>query len=298
MKQPIFTGTGVALVTPFRRGQETVDFTRLESLIETIIAGNVDYVVALGTTSEAVTMTESERSAVQEFIVETVGGRKPIMLGLGGNNTLSITDQLARTNFDGISGILSVAPYYNKPNQRGLLAHFRSVAEASPVPVILYNVPGRTGINISAETTLTLAAECPNIIGIKEASGNMQQIMDILRQRRADFRVISGDDSLTLPMLSLGADGVISVIANALPKEMSEMVHLALKGDFRHALPLHNQMLPLMSAIFEEGNPTGIKALLEAQGSIQNVLRLPLVKASKTLSNKLATLYNDFRQQA
>ena len=298
MKQPIFTGTGVALVTPFRRGQETVDFTRLESLIENIIAGGIDYIVALGTTSEAVTMTESERSAVQEFIVETVNGRKPIMLGLGGNNTLSITDQLARTNFDGISGILSVAPYYNKPNQRGLLAHFRSVAEASPVPVILYNVPGRTGINISAETTLALAAECPNITGIKEASGNMQQIMEILRGRPADFRVISGDDSLTLPMISLGADGVISVIANALPQQMSQMVHFALKGDFRHALPLHNQMLPMMGAIFEEGNPTGIKALLEFQGSIQNVLRLPLVKATKTLSNKLATLYNDIKQQA
>lgn len=297
-KTPLFTGTGVALVTPFRRGQETVDFTRLESLIENIIAAGVDYIVALGTTSEAATMTESERSAVQEFIVETVGGRRPIMLGLGGNNTLNITDQMARTNFDGISGILSVAPYYNKPNQRGLAAHFRSVAEASPVPVVLYNVPGRTGVNISAETTLTLANECPNIIGIKEASGNMQQIMEILRSRPTDFRVISGDDSLTLPMMSLGADGVISVIANALPQQMSQMVHLALKGDLKHALPLHNQMLPLMNAIFEEGNPTGIKALLEAQGSIYNVLRLPLVKASKTLSNKLTTLYNDFRQQS
>lgn len=297
-KTPLFTGTGVALITPFRRGQETVDFTRLEGLIENIIAAGVDYIVALGTTSEAATMTESERSAVQEFIVETVGGRKPIMLGLGGNNTLSITDQLASTNFDGISGILSVAPYYNKPNQRGLAAHFRSVAEASPVPVVIYNVPGRTGVNISAETTLTLANECPNIIGIKEASGNMQQIMEILRLRPADFRVISGDDSLTLPMMSLGADGVISVIANALPQQMSQMVHFALKGDLKHAIPLHNQMLPLMNAIFEEGNPTGIKALLEAQGSIYNVLRLPLVKASKTLSNKLTTLYNDFRQQS
>lgn len=295
-KTPLFTGTGVALVTPFRRGQETVDFTRLESLIENIIAAGVDYIVALGTTSEAATMTESEKSAVQEFIVETVGGRKPIMLGLGGNNTLNITDQLARTNFDGISGILSVAPYYNKPNQRGIAAHFRSVAEASPVPVIIYNVPGRTGVNISAETTLTLANECPNIIGIKEASGNMQQIMDILRLRPSDFRVISGDDSLTLPMLSLGADGVISVMANALPQQMSQMVHFALKGDFKHALPLHNQMLPLMNAIFEEGNPTGIKALLEIQGLIYNVLRLPLVKATKTLSNKLATLYNDLKQ--
>lgn len=295
MKQPIFTGTGVALITPFRRGQETVDFTKLEGLIENIIASDVDYIVALGTTSEAATMTESERAAVQEFIVETVNNRVPIMLGMGGNNTLSLTDSLARTNFEGISAILSVAPYYNKPNQRGLIAHFRSVAEASPVPVVIYNVPGRTGVNISAETTLTLAKECPNIIGIKEASGNIQQAMEILRNRPDGFRVISGDDAITCPLIAMGADGVISVIANAMPKETSDMVRFALKGDMKKALPLHYRLLPLMNAIFEEGNPTGIKALLEVQGMIYNVLRLPLVKASKTLTNKLVTLYNEFR---
>ena len=298
MKIPLFSGTGVALITPFRRQQETVDFTRLEALIEHIINSGVDYIVALGTTSEAATMTENERSAVQEFIVETVSGRLPIMLGLGGNNTLSLTDTLARTNFEGISGLLSVTPYYHKPNQRGLLAHYRSVAEASPVPVIIYNVPGRTGVNLSAETTLTLANECPNIIGIKEASGNIHQVMEILRNRPAGFRVISGDDALTFPLLSLGADGVISVIANALPKEMSDMVHFALKGDLKRALPLHYRMLPLMNAIFEEGNPTGIKALLEAQSMITNALRLPLVKASKPLTNKLTTLYNEYRGQS
>lgn len=295
MKQPLFTGTGVALITPFRRQQETVDFTKLEHLIEHIISSGVDYIVALGTTSEAATMTENERSAVQEFIVETVNGRCPIMLGLGGNNTLNVTDTINRTNFDGISGILSVAPYYNKPNQRGLLQHFHNIAEISPVPVILYNVPGRTGINLTADTTLTLAAECPNIIGIKEASGNLQQVMEILRRRPAGFRVISGDDSLTLPMIALGADGVISVIANALPKETSDMVRFALKGDLKKALPLHYRLLSLMNAIFEEGNPTGVKALLEAEGLITNILRLPLVKASKTLTNKLTTLYNEFR---
>ncbi len=295
MKAPTFTGTGVALITPFRRGQETVDFTKLEGLIENIITSGVDYIVALGTTSEAATMTESERAAVLEFIVETVNSRVPIMLGMGSNNTLSLTDSLARTNFDGISAILSVAPYYNKPNQRGLMAHFRSVAEASPVPVVIYNVPGRTGVNISAETTLALATECPNIIGIKEASGNMQQVMEILRNRPDGFRVISGDDALTCPMIAMGADGVISVIANALPKETSDMVRFALKGDMKKALPLHYRLLPLMNAIFDEGNPTGIKALLETQGMIYNVLRLPLVKASKQLTNKLTTLYNDFR---
>lgn len=294
MKTPLFTGTGVALITPFRRGQETVDFTKLEALIEHIITSGVDYIVALGTTSEAATMTDSERAAVKEFIVETVAGRVPIMLGLGGNNTLAVTDTINRTNFDGIAGILSVTPYYNKPNQRGLLAHYRSVAEASPVPVVMYNVPGRTGVNIAAETALAIAAECPNVIGIKEASGNISQVMEILRNRPQGFRVISGDDALTYPLLALGADGVISVIANALPKETSDMVHLALKGDLKHALPIHYRLLPLMHAIFDEGNPTGIKALLEAQGRITNILRLPLVKASKQLTNKLTTLYNEF----
>ena len=294
MKQPIFTGTGVALITPFRRGQETVDFTKLEGLIENIITSGVDYIVALGTTSEAATMTESERAAVLEFIVETVAGRLPIMLGMGGNNTLRLTDTIAATSFEGISGILSVAPFYNKPNQRGLMQHFRSVSEASPVPVVIYNVPGRTGVNITAETTIALAKECPNIVGIKEASGNIAQVMEILRQRPEGFSVISGDDSLTLPMLAMGADGVISVMANALPKEMSQMVKLALKGDLKKALPLHYRMLPLMNAIFDEGNPTGIKALMEMQGQINNVLRLPLVKASKQLTNKLSTLYNEF----
>ena len=294
MKQTLFTGTGVALITPFRRQQETVDFTKLEALIEHIITSGVDYIVALGTTSVAATMTPSERSAVQSFIVETVAGRCPIMLGLGGNNTLNITDTIAHTSFEGISGILSVTPYYNKPNQRGLLQHYRNIAEVSPVPVIMYNVPGRTGVNLSAETTLTLAHECPNIIGIKEASGNLHQVMEILRQRPDGFRVISGDDALTYPMLTLGADGVISVMANALPKEMSDMVHFALKGDLKKALPLHYRMLPLMNAIFEEGNPAGVKALLEIQGSITNILRLPLVKVSKPLYNKLSTLNNEF----
>lgn len=297
MKSPLFTGTGVALITPFRRQPETVDFTKLEALIEYIITSGADYIVALGTTSEAATMTESERAAVQEFIVETVAGRLPIMLGLGGNNTLNVTDTLARTNFEGISGLLSVTPYYNKPNQRGLIAHYRAVAEASPVPVVMYNVPGRTGINMTAETTLALASECPNIIGIKEASGNMGQVMEILRQRPSGFRVISGDDALTYPMLTMGADGVISVIANALPKEMSSMVRLAMKGDLKKALPLHFSMLPLMNAIFEEGNPTGIKSLLETEGIIVNSLRLPLVKASKQLANKISQLYNEYRNQ-
>lgn len=291
-----FTGTGVALVTPFRK-QETIDFTKLEGLINRLLESGVDYIVALGTTSEAATMTEIERSALQDFIVETVEGKVPIMLGLGGNNTQMLLDTIARTNFDGISGVLSVAPYYNKPNQRGLAQHFKLVSEAVPVPLYLYNVPGRTGSNIAPDTVLQLAQECPNIAGIKEASGNLNQVMEILRNKPDNFKVISGDDALTLPMIALGASGVISVAANALPIEMSNMVKYALKGDFKKALPLHYKMLPLMNAMFEEGNPTGVKALLEIEGIINNTLRLPLVKASKQLTNKLNQLYNEFQNK-
>lgn len=292
MKNP-FIGTGVALVTPFRK-QTTIDFSKLEALINHIIASGADYIVALGTTSEAATMTDTERHALQDFIIETVAGRCPIMLGMGGNNTLAVTDAIANTNFDGISGILSVAPYYNKPNQRGLAQHFKQIAESSPVPVIIYNVPGRTGVNIAADTTLQLAQECPNIIGIKEASGNISQVMQILKDKPDKFLVISGDDALTYPMITLGASGVISVIANAFPKEMSSMVRFALKGDLKKALPLHYKMLPLMNAIFEEGNPSGIKALLEIQGKIVNTLRMPLVKVSKPLYNKLSQFNDEF----
>ena len=293
-KKPIFNGTGVALVTPFRK-QDAVDFSKLELMINNIIDNGINFIVALGTTSEAATMTDTEKSAVLDFIVETTAGRVPIMLGLGGNNTNAIASIINQVSFEGIDGILSVAPYYNKPQQRGLVQHFRYIAEVSPVPVILYNVPGRTSVNLTAETTLQLAEE-PNIIGIKEASGNMSQIMEILRCKPEGFQVLSGDDALTLPMIAMGATGVISVMANALPKEMSEMVSMALKGNMKKALPLHYRMLPLMNAIFEEGNPAGVKALLEIQGMLTNSLRLPLTKVTKPMYNKLATLYQEFMQ--
>lgn len=295
-KKPIFNGTGVALVTPFRK-QDAVDFSRLEAMINHIIQSGVNFIVALGTTSEAATMTDTEKAAVLDFIVETVNGRVPIMLGVGGNNTTALATAINQVNFDGIDGILSVAPYYNKPQQRGLLQHFRYIAEISPVPVVLYNVPGRTSVNISAETTLQLAEE-PNIIGIKEASGNMSQIMEILRCKPDGFQVLSGDDALTLPMIAMGASGVISVMANALPKTMSDMVAFAMKGNMKKALPLHYQMLPLMNALFEEGNPAGVKALLEIEGMLTNSLRLPLTKVSKPLYNKLSSLYQVFLQEA
>ena len=276
----LFIGTGVALVTPFRKQQETVDFTKLEMLIEHIISSGVDYIVALGTTSEAATMTESERSAVQGFIVETVAGRCPIMLGLGGNNTLSVTDTIARTNFDGISGLLSVTPYYNKPNQRGLYQHYRSVAEASPVPVVMYNVPGRTGVNMTAETTLALAADCANIIGIKEASGNLQQVMDILRNRPDNFKVISGDDALTYPMITLGADGVISVMANALPAEMSQMVRFAMKGDLKKVQAGMKKVCDIVDILVQYGGVAGGKAMMKVWGLDMGGVRLPNVSLS------------------
>lgn len=288
-KKELFNGAGVALVTPFRK-QDTIDFGKLEELIDYVIKSGVDYLVALGTTSEAATMTESERTALLQFIVDTAANRVPIMLGLGGNNTRAVTDAISQTNFDGISGLLSVTPYYNKPQQRGLVEHFKSIADASPVPVILYNVPGRTSCNMTVDTVLQLANECKNIIGIKEASGNMMQVMELLRRKPDWFKVISGDDALTFPMMTLGASGVISVIANARPKEMSDMVHLLLKGDTKKSLPIHNKLLPLTNAIFEEGNPSGIKALLEIEGRITGQLRLPLCKVSKTLNAKLKEL--------
>lgn len=291
-KKNPFTGTGVALVTPFRK-QDSIDFGRLEALINHVIDGGVSFIVALGTTSEAATMTHIEKDAMRDYIVETVAGRVPIMLGMGGNNTLAVTDEIQNTNFDGISGILSVTPYYNKPQQRGLVQHFKTIANVSPVPVMLYNVPGRTGCNMTAETTLLLAEECPNVIGVKEASGNINQVMEILRNKPANFQLLSGDDALTYPMITMGATGVISVMANALPRQMSQMVDFAMKGNLKKALPLHYDMLPLMHAIFEEGNPGGIKALLEIQEIIANQLRLPLCKVSKPLYNKLAQLYSE-----
>ena len=236
-KNNTFTGTGVALITPFRK-DDRIDFSKLERVIDHIINGGANFIVALGTTSEAATMTDTERATLKDYIVEYVNGRIPIMLGLGGNNTLAVTDTINKTNFDGISGILSVTPYYNKPQQRGLIQHFRTIAEVAPVPIMLYNVPGRTSCNLTAESTLQLAEECPNIMGIKEASGNLTQIMEILRNKPANFNLLSGDDALTYSMIGLGATGVISVIANALPQEMSQMVSYAMKGDNKKALEL------------------------------------------------------------
>ena len=294
MKKFDIQGTGVALVTPFHK-QGNVDFTSYEKLIEHVINGGVDYLVCMGTTSEYPTLNNQEILACLEFAIEVNANRVPIVLGMGGNDTRTLVDHIKKTDFSNVSAILSVTPYYNKPSQKGLYAHYKAVAEASSVPVILYNVPGRTGVNITAETCLQLANDFPNIIGIKEASGNIMQCMDILANKPQNFTVVSGEDALVMPLMSLGMQGVISVTANALPQQMSEMVNYCLKSNYKKAKIIHEELLPFSKAIFEEGNPVGIKAALEILGICQNNLRLPLVKSSKSLYSKIQSILNNIQ---
>lgn len=294
MKKFDIQGTGVALVTPFHK-QGNVDFTSYEKLIEHVINGGVDYLVCMGTTSEYPTLNNQEILACLEFAIEVNANRVPIVLGMGENDTRTLVDHIKKTDFSNVSAILSVTPYYNKPSQKGLYAHYKAVAEASSVPVILYNVPGRTGVNITAETCLQLANDFPNIIGIKEASGNIMQCMDILANKPQNFTVVSGEDALVMPLMSLGMQGVISVTANALPQQMSEMVNLCLKSNYKKAKIIHEELLPFSKAIFEEGNPVGIKAALEILGICQNNLRLPLVKSSKSLYSKIQSILNNIQ---
>ena len=294
MKKFDIQGIGVALVTPFHK-QGNVDFTSYEKLIEHVINGGVDYLVCMGTTSEYPTLNNQEILACLEFAIEVNANRVPIVLGMGGNDTRTLVNHIKKTDFSNVSAILSVTPYYNKPSQKGLYAHYKAVAEASSVPVILYNVPGRTGVNITAETCLQLANDFPNIIGIKEASGNIMQCMDILANKPQNFTVVSGEDALVMPLMSLGMQGVISVTANALPQQMSEMVNLCLKSNYKKAKIIHEELLPFSKAIFEEGNPVGIKAALEILGICQNNLRLPLVKSSKSLYSKIQSILNNIQ---
>lgn len=279
-------GTGVALVTPFR-SNGSIDYPALKRIVEHSINGGTDFLVALGTTAETPTLTADEKKLVVDTILEVNQGRLPIVLGAGGNDTATVIRQLKELPQSGIDAILSVAPYYNKPNQTGLFHHFEAIANESPLPVIIYNVPGRTGSNIEAETTLKLAHQFPNIIATKEASGNFNQIMAILRERPDGFLVLSGDDALTLPLMALGVDGVISVIANILPKQMSRMVSLMNKQVLPEAQQLHFEMLPLIELIFQEGSPAGIKAALRCQGLSEQWVRLPLVPVSEQLESKI-----------
>jgi 4-hydroxy-tetrahydrodipicolinate synthase len=288
-----FIGTGVAIVTPFRK-DDSVDFNSLANLIEHLITNDIDYIVVLGTTGETPTLSKDEKKAVTSFVIESVDNRIPVVVGIGGNSTQEIINMIKKTNFEGIDAILSVAPYYNKPNQKGLFTHYQTIASFSPVPVIIYNVPGRTGCNISAETTLRLAHEFNRqFIGIKEASGNFSQIMKIIQDKPADFLVISGDDAITLPLISIGASGVISVVANALPKQFSDMVRLALAMKYNEARAIHFKLLEIIENLFIEGSPAGIKALLNILGITQNHVRLPLTTVSRSTYNRLAELIKD-----
>ena len=277
---------GVALITPFNE-DETIDFPALARLVEYQIQNGIDYLVVLGTTAETPTLTEEEKARVRSFVIEKVAGRVPIVMGLGGNNTRAIVDSLKTQNFDGVDAILSVVPYYNKPSQEGIYQHYKAIAQATKLPVILYNVPGRTGVNMTAGTTLRLARDFDNIVAIKEASGNITQMDDIIKNKPADFMVISGDDGITFPLITLGAVGVISVIGNAFPREFSRMVRLALNGDYASALTIHHRFTELFSLLFVDGNPAGVKCLLHAMGYIQNQLRLPLVPTRITTYEKI-----------
>lgn len=286
------TGMGVALITPFKQ-DKSVDFPALARLLEYIIQNKADYIVVLGTTAETATLTEDEKKAVKEFVVERVNRRVPLVLGVGGNNTKALTDYLKENDLSAFNAILSVVPYYNKPSQEGIYQHYKAIAEASPIPVILYNVPGRTGVNMTAETTLRLARDFENIIGIKEASGNITQMDDIIKNKPTDFMVISGDDGITFPLITLGAVGVISVIGNAFPKEFSRMVRLALHGQYDQALQIHHKFTELFSLLFVDGNPAGVKCLLNAKGMIENELRLPLVPTRITTYEKIRKVLNE-----
>ncbi|MBR2153636.1 MAG: 4-hydroxy-tetrahydrodipicolinate synthase [Bacteroidaceae bacterium] len=287
-----FRGLGVALVTPFQT-DGTVDYTALRRLLDYQLTGGVDFFCVLGTTAETPTLTAEEKQNIIHLVLEKVQGKVPILLGMGGNNTAAIVEQVKTTDFKGIDGILSVCPYYNKPSQEGLYQHFKAIATASPVPVVLYNVPGRVGVNMTAETTLRLAHECENIVAIKEASGNFTQIDDIIKNKPADFDVISGDDGITFPLITLGAAGVISVIGNALPKEFSRMVRLALNGDYNNALTIHHKFTELFKLLFVDGNPAGVKAMLSSMGLIQNELRLPLVPSRISTMEKISNIVKE-----
>lgn len=292
-----FKGTGVAIITPFHDSGH-IDFRSFEKIIEHLIGNGINYIVALGTTGESATLSKDEKVAVIDFVTDTVAGRVPVVVGIGGNNTQEVINTIKATSFDQIDAILSVCPYYNKPQQRGLYNHYKAISGASPVPVILYNVPGRTSSNLTAETTLKLAQDFENIVGIKEASGNMIQVMEIIQNKPDDFLVISGDDQLTVPLICLGADGVISVTANAFPGEFSEMVNHALKGKVARARAIHYELLGIMNLLFQDGNPSGIKAAMDVLGFCRNYVRLPLVKVNKNVQTLLTEQIDAFMKSS
>ena len=287
MEKKELYGMGVALVTPFDTNG-MVDHEALARLVDYQIESRADFLCVLGTTAETPTLDAEEQLAVRNTVVERNAGRLPILLGCGGNCTRNIVSKLEKDKMDDVDAILSVVPYYNKPTQAGMYAHFKAISETTDLPIILYNVPGRTGVNMLPETTLRLAADCKNVVGIKEASGNIEQIESILRNRPEGFKVFSGDDGITLPLIKSGADGVISVIGNAYAAEFAEMVHLAQAGDYAAAEVIDQRLTELYRLIFVDGNPAGIKVVMELRGMLQNILRLPLVPATKATAEKIA----------
>ncbi len=289
MARNIFKGLGVALVTPFTIEGE-VDYKALKRLVEYLIQNGADFLCILATTGETPCLSSDEKNQIKQLVIDVNRGRVPILIGCGGNNTRAVVEELKTTDWTGIDGILSVCPYYNKPSQEGLYQHFKAIAEASPLPVVLYNVPGRTGINMKSETTVRLANDCENIVAIKEASGSLEQVDEIIKNKPERFDVISGDDALTFSMVASGAAGSISVIGNALPREVSRMIRLEFKGEYEVARTIHHRFTELYSLLFVDGNPAGVKALLHEMGFIENVLRLPLVPTRITTLQKMTEI--------
>lgn len=287
MVRNIFKGLGIALVTPFK-SDGSVDYEALKRLLDYQIKNGADFLCILATTGETPTLTADEKKQIKDLVIERAGGRLPILIGCGGNNTAAVVEELKTGDFAGIDGVLSVCPFYNKPSQEGLYRHFKAIAEATKLPVVLYNVPGRTGVNMTAQTTVRLANDCPNIVAIKEAAGNLEQVDEIIKNKPDSFDVISGDDALTFPMVACGAVGVISVIGNALPKEFSRMLRLEMKGEFDSARKIHHKFTDLFNLLFVDGNPAGVKAMLNEMGMIENVLRLPLVPTRLTTMQRIS----------
>lgn len=292
MARNIFRGLGLAMITPFT-ADGAVDYKALKRLVEFQITNGADFLCILCTTSETPCLTADEKKKVKDLIIEVNNGRLPILMGCGGNNTAAVVEELKTQDFKGVDGVLSVCPYYNKPSQEGLYRHFKAIAEASPLPVVLYNVPGRTGINLKAETTVRLAKDFANIVAIKEASGSLEQIDEIIKNKPADFDVLSGDDALTFSAVASGAAGSISVIGNALPKQVSRMIRLEFRGEYEPARKIHHMFTELYSLLFVDGNPAGVKALLSEMGFIENELRLPLVPTRITTREKMAKILKE-----
>ena len=294
MVRNIFKGLGIALITPFCK-DGSVDYKSLVRLMEYQLDNGADFLCILATTGETPCLTKDEKQKIKDLVVSTVKGRVPILMGCGGNNTAAIVEEIQTGDFRGIDGVLSVCPYYNKPSQEGLYQHFKTIAAATSLPVVLYNVPGRTGVNLKAETTVRLARDCENIVAIKEASGSLEQVDEIIKNKPKDFAVISGDDALTFPMISCGAEGVISVIGNALPKEFSRMIRLEFKGEYEGARKIHHRFTELFSLLFVDGNPAGVKAMLHEMGFIENVLRLPLVPTRISTLQKMSEILKELK---